>query len=134
MTNVVSNSMTNEILVQRQQADLQYSYADPDKVSYSALGLQKVGFGGNPKIDFIGKNPYVPLSVLTWGSGDLHTAYGFPIYSSYSSFSLTDNLSKVIRYAHAEVWRLHRAGQQESAVQPRYQYSARAMGTNNNDH
>jgi outer membrane receptor protein involved in Fe transport len=59
------------------------------------LGLQKVGFGGNPKINFIGNNPYVPLSVLTWGSGDFHTAYGFPIYSPYSSFSFTDNLSKL---------------------------------------
>ena len=65
-------------------------------MSYAALGLQKVGFGGNPKINFIGNNPYVPLSVLTWGSGDFHTAYGFPIYSPYSSFALTDNLSKVM--------------------------------------
>lgn len=95
LTNVVSNSMTNEILFSASKLDLQYNYADPDKVSYAALGLQKVGFGGNPKINFIGNNPYVPLSVLTWGSGDFHTAYGFPIYSPYSSFALTDNVSKV---------------------------------------
>ena len=96
LTNVVSNSMTNEILFSASKLDLQYSYANPDKVSYSALGLQKVGFGGNPKVNFIGNNPFVPLSVLTWGSGDFHTAYGFPIYSPYSSFALTDNLSKVM--------------------------------------
>jgi hypothetical protein len=95
LTNVVNTSMTNEILFSASKLDLQYTFADPDKVSYSALGLQKVGFGGNPKINFIGNNPYVPLSVLTWGSGDFHTAYGYPIYSPYSSFSVTDNLSKV---------------------------------------
>lgn len=95
LTNVVNPSMTNEILFSASKLDLQYSYADPSKVSYAALGLQKVGFGGNPKINFIGNNPFVPLSVLTWGSGDFHTAYGFPISSPYSSFSFTDNLSKV---------------------------------------
>lgn len=96
LTNVVNQSMTNEILFSASKLDLQYNYADPSKVSYQSLGLQKVGFGGNPKINFIGNNPYVPLSVLTWGSGDFHTAYGFPIYSPYSSFAVTDNLSKVL--------------------------------------
>jgi hypothetical protein len=95
LTNVVNSSMTNEILFSASKLDLEYNYADPSKVSYAALGLQKVGFGGNPKINFIGNNPFVPLSVLTWGSGDFHTAYGFPIFSPYSSFSVTDNLSKV---------------------------------------
>jgi hypothetical protein len=95
LTTVVSSSMTNEILFSASKLDLQYNYADPDKVSYAALGLQKVGFGGNKNINFIGNNPYVPLSVLTWGSGDFHTAYGFPIFSPYSSFSATDNVSKV---------------------------------------
>jgi hypothetical protein len=95
LTNVVNSSMTNEILFSASKLDLQYNFADPSKVSYSALGLQKVGFGGNPKINFIGNNPFIPLSVLTWGGGDFHTAYGYPIYSPYSSFSVTDNLSKV---------------------------------------
>ena len=95
LTNVISPSMTNEILFSASKLDLQYTYADPAKVSYQALGLQKVGFGGNPKINFIGNNPFIPVSVLTWGSGDFHTAYGYPIQSPYSSFSVTDNLSKV---------------------------------------
>lgn len=96
LTNVINTSMTNEILFSASKLDLQYSFADPSKVSYTGLGLQqKVGFGGNSQINFIGNNPYVPLSVLTWGSGDFHTAYGFPISSPYSSFSFTDNVSKV---------------------------------------
>ena len=95
LTNVINPSMTNEVLFSASKLDLQYNFADPSKVSYAALGLQKVGFGGNPKINFIGNNPFVPLSVLTWGSGDFHTAYGYPIQSPYSSFSVTDNLSKV---------------------------------------
>ena len=95
LTNVINPSMTNEVLFSASKLDLQYAYAEPDKVSYAALGLQKVGFGGNKDINFIGKNPFIPLSVLTWGSGDFHTAYGFPISSPYSSFAVTDNLSKV---------------------------------------
>jgi hypothetical protein len=95
LTNVINPSMTNEVLFSASKLDLEYNFADPAKVSYASLGLQKVGFGGNPKINFIGNNPFVPLSVLTWGSGDFHTAYGYPIFSPYSSFSVTDNLSKV---------------------------------------
>jgi hypothetical protein len=95
LTNVINPSMTNEVLFSASKLDLEYTFADPSKVSYAGLGLQKVGFGGNPKINFIGNNPYVPVSVLTWGSGDMHTAYGYPIYSPYSSIAVTDNLSKV---------------------------------------
>ncbi len=41
-------------------------------------------------------NPYVPVSVLTWGSGDLHTAYGYPVHAWNDSFAVTDNLAKVM--------------------------------------
>lgn len=88
LTNIIGPSMTNEVLFSASKLKLNYDFADPDKVSYKALGLEKVGF-------FPGSNPYVPTSVLTWGSGDLHSAYGFPILAWNDSFAVTDNLTKV---------------------------------------
>src|SRR6185369_460805 len=89
LTNVVTASMTNEVLFSASKLKLNYDFADPDKVSYKALGLQRVGF-------FPDTNPYVPVSVLTWGSGDLHTAYGYPVHAWNDSFAVTDNLAKVM--------------------------------------
>jgi hypothetical protein len=99
LTNIINPSMTNEVLFSASKLDLEYDYADPSKVSYAGLGLSRVGFfqSGNPNVPaaFANNNPYVPVSVLTWGAGDFHTAYGYPIYSPYDSFSVTDNLVKV---------------------------------------
>jgi hypothetical protein len=57
LTNVVSNSMTNEILFSASKLDLQYSYANPDKVSYSALGLQKVGLAAIRRLILLATTP-----------------------------------------------------------------------------
>jgi hypothetical protein len=89
LTNVVNASMTNEVLFSASKLKLNYDFADPSKVSYKDLGLQRVGF-------FPDTNPYVPVSVLTWGSGDLHTAYGYPVHAWNDSFAVTDNLAKVM--------------------------------------
>ena len=88
MTNIINSSMTNEILFSASKLKLNYDFAEPDKVSYKGLGLERVGF-------FPSNNPYVPLSVLTWGSGDFHTAYGYPVLAWNDSFAITDNLVKV---------------------------------------
>ena len=88
LTNIINPSMTNEILFSASKLKLNYDFADPEKVSYSALNLQRVGF-------FPSQNPYIPVSVLTWGNGDLHTAYGYPILAWNDSFAVTDNLVKV---------------------------------------
>ena len=88
LTNIISPSMTNEILFSASKLKLNYDFKEPDKVSYSGLGLQRVGF-------FPSNNPYVPVSVLTWGGGDFHTAYGYPISAWNDSFAITDNLVKV---------------------------------------
>jgi Carboxypeptidase regulatory-like domain/TonB-dependent Receptor Plug Domain len=99
LTNIISPSMTNEVLFSASKLDLEYDFADPQKVTYAGLGLSRAGFfqAGNPNVpaSFANNNPYVPISVLTWGAGDFHTAYGYPIYSPYDSFSVTDNLVKV---------------------------------------
>lgn len=90
LTNIINPSMTNEILFSASKLKLNYDFAEPDKVSYKGLGLQRVGFFANAS-----QNPYVPLSVLTWGNGDFHTAYGYPILAWNDSFAITDNLVKV---------------------------------------
>ena len=100
LTNVVNPTMTNEILFSASKLQLNYDYAEPDKVSWEGLGLQRVGFFANPNNASVPErlrntNPYVPLSVLTWGSGDFHNAYGFPIHAWNDSFAVTDNLVKV---------------------------------------
>ncbi len=92
LTNIVSPTMTNEILFSASKLKLNYDFADPDKVSYDALGLQKVGF-------FPGSNPYLPIGVIdAWGGGiggNLLTAFGYPILAWNDSFAITDNLTKV---------------------------------------
>jgi Carboxypeptidase regulatory-like domain/TonB-dependent Receptor Plug Domain len=92
ITNIVSPSMTNEVLFSASKLKLNYDFGDPDKVSYAALGLDKQGF-------FPGTNPYVPISVLdAWSGGiggNLQNAYGFPILAWNDSFAITDNLTKV---------------------------------------
>ncbi|HEY6806472.1 MAG TPA: carboxypeptidase regulatory-like domain-containing protein [Pyrinomonadaceae bacterium] len=108
LTNVINPTMTNEILFAGSRLGLYYDFKDPDKVTYSGLGLtpaDKVGFQGKTassvcnncgNVNFVGNNPYVPISVINaWSPSGLYSAYGFPIYSPYSSFSVTDNLSKV---------------------------------------
>jgi hypothetical protein len=75
LTNILSTTMTNEVLFSASKLKLNYDYGDPDKVSYAALGLDKVGF-------FPGTNPYVPVGIIdAWGSGiggNQLTAYGYP--------------------------------------------------------
>jgi hypothetical protein len=93
LTNIVSATMTNEVLFSASKLKLNYDYGDPDKVSYAALGLEKVGF-------FPGNNPFVPVGIIdAWGAGiggNLLTAYGYPISAWNDSFSITDNVSKVL--------------------------------------
>jgi hypothetical protein len=89
LTNVINPTMTNEVLFAGSKLNLYYDFAEPDKVSYKGLGLtDKVGF-------FPGTNPYVPLGILNDWTSNLLTAYGYPIQSPYSSFSVADNVSKV---------------------------------------
>ena len=99
LTNIITPTMTNEILFSASKLSLNYDFADPDKVSWAGLGLQRVGFfsPNNPNIpaSLANNNPYVPLSVITWGQGDFHTAYGYPILAWNDSFAITDNLVKV---------------------------------------
>jgi hypothetical protein len=93
LTNIISPTMTNEVLIGVSKLKLNYDFKEPDKVSYAALGVQKIG--GHPNT-----NPYLPLGVTPWGDGGLGnftTAHGFPILAWNDSFAVTDNLTKVYR-------------------------------------
>jgi hypothetical protein len=93
LTNIISSTMTNEVLFGASKLKLNYDYKDPDKVSYAALGVQRLG--GQPN-----SNPYIPVGVTPWGDGGLGnftTAYGFPILAWNDSFAVTDNLTKVYK-------------------------------------
>ncbi len=99
LTNIINPTMTNEILFSASKLKLNYDFAEPEKVSWEGLGLTPVGFfsTSNPNIpaSLQNRNPYIPLSVITWGQGDFHTAYGYPILAWNDSFAVTDNLVKV---------------------------------------
>jgi hypothetical protein len=99
LTNIISPTMTNEILFSASKLKLNYDFQEPDKVTWTGLGLQPIGFfsTSNPNIpaSLQNRNPYVPVSVITWGGGDLHTAYGYPVRAWNDSFAITDNLVKV---------------------------------------
>lgn len=92
LTNIISSTMTNEVLFSGSKLKLDNDYADPSKVSYEALGVPKAGF-------FENSSPYLPIGIIdAWGGGiggDLLTAYGYPIIAHNDSFSVTDNLTKV---------------------------------------
>jgi Carboxypeptidase regulatory-like domain/TonB-dependent Receptor Plug Domain len=88
LTNIISPTMTNEVLFGASKLNLNYDFKDPDKVSYEALGVQKSTF-------FPNSNPYLPMGIVTWGAGDFTTAYGFPILAWNDTFSVTDNVTKV---------------------------------------
>ena len=99
LTKIISPTMTNEILFSASKLKLNYDFAEPDKVSWAGLGLTPVGFfstsNPNSPASLQNKNPYAPISVITWGQGDFHTAYGYPILAWNDSFAITDNLVKV---------------------------------------
>jgi len=90
LTNIINPTMTNEVLFGASKLNLNYDFADPDKVSFAGLGVKKNNFLPN-------SNPYVPLGIATWGGGDFTTAYGFPILAWNDSYAVTDNLTKVYR-------------------------------------
>jgi hypothetical protein len=49
LTSIINPTMTNEVLFAASKLDLQYNYTEPDKVSFSGLGLteaDRVGFHG----------------------------------------------------------------------------------------
>jgi hypothetical protein len=93
VTSVLSPTMTNEIVFSASKLQLNNDYKEPEKVSLSALGLQ------NLRGPLGQLSPYAPIALITsWGNSNIADFWepgGLPLFAHNSSFSVTDNLTKV---------------------------------------
>jgi hypothetical protein len=87
--------MTNEVVFSYSKLKLDNDYAEPEKVSRAALGLQ------NFRLPFGEQSPYAPLSIITsWNGnssgqpGDFSTSNP-QVFAYNDSLSITDNLTKI---------------------------------------
>lgn len=93
MTSVINPTMTNEVVLSASKLKLFYDYADPSKVSKSALGVANLQtpFGNRAS------TPYAPLQLISWESGgaNMWQPGGLPLFAYNDSLSASDTLSKV---------------------------------------
>jgi hypothetical protein len=93
LVRVINPTLTNEVVVSASKLLLNNDYADPSKVSLSSLGI------GNYTPPFGQQSKYIPLAYITsWGGathGDLWSPGGNPLFAHNSTFSVTDNATKV---------------------------------------
>ncbi|MBK9313034.1 MAG: carboxypeptidase regulatory-like domain-containing protein [Acidobacteria bacterium] len=96
LTSVISPSMTNEIVFSGSKLKLDNNYADPDKVRLDTLGLEDSIRLPFDNTQFGRQSPYIPLSLITWTQGQLWSPGTNPIFAYNDSFSVADNLAKVV--------------------------------------
>jgi hypothetical protein len=92
ITTVLNPTMTNELVLSASKLKLNYNFADPSKVSKSALGLSnlQLPFGS------AAQTPYAPLALISWDvNAHLWEPGGIPLFAFNDSYSLTETLSKV---------------------------------------
>lgn len=93
VTSVFNPTMTNELVVSASQLNLNYNYAASEKVNLDALGI------GNLQLPF-GKQTNAPPAIYSWGQKpvweNLWSGISNPIISVNESYSVTDNLTKVV--------------------------------------
>lgn len=95
-TNSFGSTMTNEVVFSYSKLQLDNDYADPEKVSRAALGLD------NFRLPFGVQSPYAPLSIITsWNGnssarepGDFSTTNP-QVFANNDSLSITDNFTKL---------------------------------------
>ncbi len=92
---VLSPSLTNEVLVTYSRLTLDLAYKDPSRIRKDALGADFVAF-------FPDQSPYVPLVHAFWAGGQLgdFAAPGPDVYAHNDELLFADKLTKV-RGAHA---------------------------------
>jgi Carboxypeptidase regulatory-like domain len=95
LTQVLNPSLTNEVVFSGSKLKMDNQYADPEKVSLSALGLDKQLRLPFDNTQFGRQSPYVPLSIVSWSLGQLLSPGVNPLFAHNDSFSITDNLTKV---------------------------------------
>lgn len=92
-TTVINPTMTNEVVLSASKLQLFYDYADPSKVSKSALGV------GNLQTPWGNRaqTPYAPLQLISWeaGGANMWQPGGLPLFANNDSLSASDTLSKV---------------------------------------
>jgi hypothetical protein len=93
VTSVISPTMTNEVVISASKLKLFYDYADPAKVSKSALGVANLQtpFGASAT------TPYAPLQLISWeaAGANMWQPGGLPLFANNTSLSASDTLSKV---------------------------------------
>ncbi len=94
LTKVISPTMTNEVVFSGSKLKLDNDYADPNKVKLSTLGLDNLKLPFDQRFGRQSQN--VPLSLISWSQGQLWSPGTNPIFAWNDSFSITDNLSKVV--------------------------------------
>jgi outer membrane receptor protein involved in Fe transport len=92
ITSVLSPTMTNELVVSASKLKLNYDFADPSKVSKSALGLANLQLPWGDRA----VTPYAPLGLISWDvNAHLWEPGGIPLFAFNDSESLSETLSKV---------------------------------------
>lgn len=91
VTSVLNPTMTNELVFSASKLELNNTYAEPEKVSLGALGID------NFQLPF-GRATNFPPAIHNWGNNgsDLWSGLsGENIFAYNSSISVTDNLTKI---------------------------------------
>lgn len=96
LTKVINPTMTNEVVFSGSKLKLDNQYADPDKVRLDNLGLENLVRLPFDNTQFGRQSPYAPMSLISWSQGQLWSPGTNPIFAYNDSFSITDNLSKVL--------------------------------------
>ena len=91
ITSVINPTITNEVVFSASRLELNNSYAEPEKISLDALGLE------NFRLPF-GRTANIPPAIHNWGSNNSNLWAGLSsdnIFAYNDSYSVTDNLTKV---------------------------------------
>jgi hypothetical protein len=94
LTKVISPTMTNEVVFSGSKLKLDNDYADPTKVRLSTLGMDNLRLPFDQRFGRQSQN--APLSIISWAQGQLWSPGTNPIFAWNDSFSITDNLSKIV--------------------------------------
>lgn len=94
ITKVFNSTMTNEFVFSGSKLKLDNDYADPSKVSLATLGMQNLQLPFDKRFGRQSNN--APLSLISWSQGQLWAPGTNPIFAYNDSFSVNDNLSKVV--------------------------------------
>ncbi|MGH9799214.1 MAG: hypothetical protein ACRD82_02530, partial [Blastocatellia bacterium] len=96
ITSIINPTMTNEVVISGSKLTLNNNYAQPDKVRLSTLGIENIWRLPFDNTRFGRQSPFVSLSLISWAQGQLWSPGTNPIFAWNDSFSVNDNLSKVV--------------------------------------